>query len=218
VRQYNSYFGEQLYRTFSIDSIIVFQMQIQLLNFEDQLQIDSINNELVSNRQLVSTDWTYEYFIYHKDSSFGYKYVPTDSFRHIRLGVDSVTKFIKGTNRYDSFILLKPDTIVWNNKKTELKEVYVLPKERGEPGGHLILYYNKKMNHLNGNINSKVDSIRKMKFYKQETTIDYSLYNEKNDTQWPPLIDVTELREVRIPIPSEVMDLIKFYQTMRNTK
>lgn len=68
------------------------------------------------------------------------------------------------------------------------------------------------MNHLQDYINSKVDSIKKMKFYKYESTIDYSLYNEKNDTHWPPLKTVTELREVRIPIPSEVMDFIKMYQ------
>lgn len=39
VRHYNSMMGEQFYRTFTFESIIVFQMQIHLLNFEDRYKL-----------------------------------------------------------------------------------------------------------------------------------------------------------------------------------
>lgn len=198
VRDISPIMGEKFYRVYYFDSIIVYQPFSKFETYEDQLVFDSSSQKIISNPKLKSEEWQHYYFIFHKDSIYGKKYQPHKLEKSdMRVKVDSVLTFIQGTNRYDSFLRINPDTVLYDKSKTELREVYNFPKSEDMPNGRLIFNYSKKLKDLKFSLNPIVDKTRNMKLYKIETHFE-AFYDKKNKRHWPAMKDVTEMRVIKI--------------------
>jgi hypothetical protein len=152
------------------------------------------------------------YFVFQKDSSFGFHFDPKKgSMMGGRRSVDTSFARIKGTNKFDSFAVLKADTITWSADKNELREVYLLKMPAGMPAGYLVMYYSKRFNHVKESFNLKVDSIRRMKFYKHEVFFN-SFYDERTKQEWPATKDATEMKEITRSLPDTVLHYFNLYK------
>lgn len=191
-----SLWGEQVsYVAYKADSFTLYRWPFGSESFEMALSFDSTTNIIKDSLKSFSRKWVDQYFVFHNDSSYGYNYnIYEPVHDNKRVNVDSQLAFIMGTNAFDSLLNVKPDTILWNKDKTELKEVFMLPFSEEEPNGRMSLYYTKKLNHLKLSFNPKVDSVKKMKLYK--TVIDYdSFYSKKHNRMWPAASYPTEMKE-----------------------
>lgn len=212
VRNISPLMGETFYRIYYLDELVMYQSQYRHDSFLKESKFDSSTNRFSDNTTLLSSQWKSSFFVFHKDSSYGYNY---DSYRNtkdnFRVQVDSTVKFITGTNRYDSFLTVKPDTVIWNIDKTELKEVYVFPKKTDMPTGRLVFYYSKKLNLLKESFNRVMDSAKKMKLFKTESLFN-EFYSEKDKRVWPPMRNMTEMKEVAIENSPEIMRYFSRYK------
>lgn len=211
VRYISPYMGENFYRIYYLDNLVMYENRYRFDSSVKQFRIDSTTQQLYSDDTLLLRQWRSQFFVFHLDSSYGYRYDPYGVHKNGRLGVDSELKRITGTNRFDSVLRVKPDTIVWNMDKSELKEVYVFPKKKDMPDGRVSFYYSKELNHLKNSFNRTVDSARKMKFFKVEFIFS-EFYSEKDNILWPPTLDMTEMREISVENPEEIKNYFKRYK------
>jgi len=204
--------GETFYRAYYLDDLVMYQSQYLVDSSVNQFEFDSSTNKFSNNVTLLSSQWKDRFFIFQKDSMYGYNYDPYRSTEdNLRLKADSIIKFVSGTNRFDSFLTVKPDSVIWNADKTEVKEVYFFPKQENIPLGHLNMYYSKKLSHLKESFNRIVDNAKKMKLFKTETVFS-EFYSEKDKKLWPPIIYKTEMREFFPKNPEEIIDYFNKYK------
>ena len=205
VLDFSASMGETFYRVYYLDDLLMYQSQYLVDSSFIQFKFDSSTNQFSNNVTLLSSQWKDRFYIFQKDSIYGYNYDPyrsTDD--NLRLRADSIIKFVTGTNRFDSFLAIKPDSIIWNADKTEVKEVYFFPQQENIPPGHLSMYYSKNLNHLKESFNRIVDNAKKMKLFKTETIFS-EFYSEKDKKLWPPIIYKTEMREFSPEKPEEII-------------
>lgn len=215
VRDNSPQLGETFYRVYYLGDLIMYQSQYRLNSFQNQFKVDSLD-KFSNDYTIISSEWKNKFFVFQKDSTYGYNYDPDrGGNNNLRLSVDSVLKFIKGTNRFDSFLSLKPDTSTWNEDKSELREVYKFPEEKKMPDGRLILLYSKKLNHLKESFNSKVDHIKGMKLYRTETIFE-EYYDAESQKLWPPVMNTSEMKEMVVENPKEIFRYFKKYKKQQD--
>lgn len=195
--------GQTFYRVFYWRNLIMYQCQYRF---------DSSITRIGNNNSNTSSQWRNAFFVFHKDSLYGYNYYPNKAENNSRSRVDSVLNLIKGTNRFDSFLTVKPYSTIWDGDKTELKEVFLLSNKNDVPNGRFIMYYSKKLNHLKESFNKIVDSAKQMKLFRTETIFS-EFYSEKEKKLWPALRNMTEMREIKIN-DSEIMNYFEKYVKM----
>lgn len=204
--------GKTFYRIYYFDDLVIYQSQYRFDSSVKHLSTDSSTNKVSNLIISTSSQWRDQFFIFHKDSSHGYNFEPFQSKEnYLRLRVDSTTNFIKGTNRFDSFLTVKPDSIIWNTDKSELKEVFLVPQKKEMPAGRIGLYYSKNLNHLKASFNPTVDSVKRMKLFKVEA-IFYNSYDENGKLVWPSMVDRTEMKEIKINISTKLWEYINKYE------
>jgi hypothetical protein len=212
VRDISPLMGETFYRVYYFDDLVIYQSQYRFDSSVKQLSTDSSTNLVSSHITSISSQWRNQFFIFHKDSSYGFSFDPYRGRENkLRLRVDSTIMFIKGTNRFDSFLTVKPDSIIWNANKSELKEVFLVTQKKGMPAGRIGLYYSKNLNHLKASFNATVDSAKRMKLFKVEAIFNDS-YDENGKLVWPSMIDRTEMKEIKTNISEQLREYINNYK------
>jgi hypothetical protein len=158
-----------------------------------------------------------DFFVFCKDSLYGYIFDPHKPNNAKRSKVDSIVKTIAGLNNFELILTLTPDTIIWNNDKTQCKEVYISPKTEDRPSSRLSLSLSSKMNHLKYSFNQKIDSAKQMKLYKTELVFD-EFFDKTNKIFWPSSYSVTEMRQATPPNLKEILDYFGRYNKISNDK
>mgnify|MGYP003576125539 CR=1 FL=1 len=208
----NPFMGETFYRVFHVGTYTMYQSQYHVDTTFSQAQFDSATNETTFNVQLGSGLRKNRYFVFHRDSSFGYMYDPSaHEGNNLYLPVDSMLKTLRGTNNFELLITKKPDTTTWGADRTELKEVYVTKTTTDTPGACLAFHYSSRLNHLQESLNHVMDSAKKMKLFKIEYGQD-EFYVQKEGRVWPAFKILTEIREVTVDNTDEIISYINEYK------
>jgi hypothetical protein len=215
VRDHSPMMGETFYRVYYVSNLVMYESQYRIDSFVNPLRYDSTTHEIKSNMNLVNQEWKSEFFVFHSDSSYGYRYDSNDEIKNGRFKVDSVIKTITGTNRWDSFLYVKPDSVLWSKEKKELLEVFLFPAKGDMPSSILNLYYSKKLNDVQFSFNTTVDSIKGLKLYKTEYFVDAAL-DEKNNMVWPSSKNSTEMRKILIDDSNENLHYFNLYKKAIN--
>jgi len=166
------------YRSFEVSSII---------------QLDSTG---ISHKRSSSTTIRNHYFVFQKDSLFGYNYnehaIGVDD-KPIR--VDSVLKTItlQSYRLEEETLHLVPKQVQWNMDSSELIETYLFPASNEMPAYKRTLYYNKALNIIPESFSQKVDSVKKIKLVKVEALSD-AFYDSKNNRHYPPSLVFMEMK------------------------
>lgn len=206
------FFGNSISRIIYVDSFIVYQSEYEFDSSIQGVKFDSAGNMDSTVTEYECSEKRNLYFVFHQDSSYGFTYDPHRSNENNRrLPVDSFLKMVKGTNSFEGLLTKKPDTTTWNAQKTALREVYVQKASVDTPAMHLSLFYSSSLNNLKASLNPKLDSARKMKFYKYEYLIK-AFYSEKDQRLWPEMKFRTEMKEITVTNPEEIMQYIDRYK------
>jgi hypothetical protein len=212
VQDSNPIFGASFYRIFYIGPFVVYQSEYEFDSSINGVKFDSTGNMDSTVTEYECSEKRNWFYVFHQDSSYGFTY---DAHRkdqnNLRLTVDSILKSIKGTNSFEGLLSKTPDTTTWNVQKTELREVYVQKATRDTPEVRLSLFYSGSLNNLKASLNTKLDSARKMKFYKFEYLIK-SFYSEKDQQVSPEMKFSTEMKEITVNNPEEIMQYINRYK------
>lgn len=213
VRDTSIVFGEQFYRVYNLEPYVVYQSQYQSVGSETRPKFDSSTNETSFETTTLWNERRDRFFVFHKDSSFGYQYDPYDSSSdNRRLAVDTAMKRIKGSNNYEKLLSKTPDSTTWNEAKTELREVYVVDCSDTQPRMRIVFYYSAGRNHLKESFNPIIDSVKKMKFYKMELFTE-EFYSEADKKLLPPMkLLGSEIREIAMQNSGEVENYIARYK------
>lgn len=203
--------GKTYYRIYHLDSLILYQSQYLFDSSFKQFRIDSATQKLYSEDTLLLQEWRSRFFVFHQDSSYGYRYDPYRVHQNGRLPVDATIKSITGTDNFNTLLAIKPDSVTWNDDKSELKEVYAYSKKKETAEGRFCMYYSKKLNHLKHTFNKVLDSAKKMKLFKTEFIFS-EFYSEKDKILWPPVVDRTEMRQITVKNPEEIVDYFNRYK------
>lgn len=202
---------ETYYKVYYMDSLVMYESRHLYDSSVKQFRLDNKTQEMYSEDTLLVREWRSRFFVFHKDSTYGVRYDPHGEQKEVRMPVNYEIKRIEGTNRFDSFLSVKPDTVSWNTDKTECREVFVLNHKIHSPTGRLIFYYSKRLNHLKKSFNPTVDKAKGMKLFKYEIMFD-EFYSEKPKRLWPSTLDVTEMKETVVKDPEDVMGYFNQYK------
>ena len=215
VKENSDLFGESFYRIFHVGTFIVYQSQYQFDSSANLVKFDQAGNLESTKPVSQFSEKRSRFFVFHQDSIFGYSYDPhefTEASK--RFPVDSVLKGITGFNSFEKLHIKKPDTITWNADRTELKEVYLQKASEDTPAVRLSFFYSSRLNDLKASLNPLLDSIKKMKLYKYEYVIG-EFYSKKHQTLCPEMKFTSELNEITVNRPEEILQYIRRYK--RNT-
>ncbi len=210
VRDTSPVMGETSYRVFYLDSLVMYQIQYRQDSIVNQLQFDSSANKITSSGRVVSSEWKSRFWVFHSDSSYGLLFDPNSEVDAPRLKVDFMIRMITGTNRWDSFLYVRPDSAIWNSNRSELREVFLFPANNNMPASRLVLHYSKTLNHLKISFNKKVDSVKQMKLFKTEYYVD-AYHSEKDSMSWPPSRSATEMTKIMVKNEAEILRYFKKY-------
>jgi hypothetical protein len=213
VRDNNPIWGETFHRVFYMGWYVVYQSQYRADSSVLHPGLDAATNETSFAIDFLSGELRSSFFVFHKDSVFGYTYDPADSSNdNRRLPVDSAMKKIKGENNYENLLSAKPDSSTWNAAKKELREVFVGDSTKTQPRVRIVFYYSGNMNHIKESMSPALDSAKKMKLYKMEIFTD-EFYSEADKKLWPPMkVMSTEMKEIGVQNPAEVKGYISRYK------
>ena len=205
--------GEDYYRVYYIDNWIINHSRYQFDSSETQLQIDSNSNQLSGKMDLLLSEKRDMFFVFHKDSSFGYNYDANWEMKNnIRLSVDSVLKErTLQPGNLNSILNLKADSISWSDDRSELKEVYIFQPTKEIPTIRRILYYSKELKHIKETFLKEIDLAKKMKLYKIEGYSEQH-YSEKEKRLWPTMKSRSEMKQIPINNLSQIMEYIDKYK------
>lgn len=210
VRSSSSSSGENYYRVYHWNNLTMYESQYRFRSRESHLQIDSTSGQMRSVDTLVLSETRVKYFVYHRDSSYGYSYDPNKKYDGLRIKVDSAVQLITGTNTFENILALKPDSVIWNKNRTLLKEVYAFPSSEDAPSSRWTFWYSKKMNKIGETFSRILDSVKRMKLYKAEYDGE-TFYFEKGKVQWPAVKSVTEMKVITIDTPDVVRRYFERY-------
>ena len=212
VNESNPFFGESFYRIFHVGRFVVYQSQYQFDSSETRLKFDSAGNQLSAVTENKKSEMRNQFFVFHRDSSYGFTYDPhriTESGRRLR--VDSAILRIKGTNNFEGLLTQKPDTTSWNTQRTELREVYMQKATKDTPAVRLSFFYSTRLNFLKESLFPAMDSAKQIKLYKIEYLIE-EFYSEKERRLWPAMKISTEMKEIEVTNPEEILHYIDSYK------
>ena len=122
----------------------------------------------VIDEKLMESETKYKYFIYEKDSSFGFKYDSINAKNNRRFSIDSflTQKAFKGA----SFYQRGNDTMIassWNEDKSVLIEKYI-PKIKFDQSYNdtSYLYFTSSLKKVDYSFSKELDSSKNMKLFK----------------------------------------------------
>lgn len=216
VRSLDTYFGEDVYTVFYVDSFFVIKKPLRVDSFISQLMFDSTKNTISSIKKHVSTGWKDEYYVFKNNSLYASNFNDYIKMERRHLNADSLLKFIRGDNRWDSFAKAKPDTSVWRSNDV-LEETYNISGKGREPDARLKMYYSKKLNRLKASFNTAADDLKKMKLYKTETII-LPFYDISTKRNWPLSKSIEEMTEVKVEKPEKILEYINRYKQQHRLK
>jgi hypothetical protein len=155
-----------------------------------RIQLDSNGN--VANTEFIGRSTRQRFFVYHKDSLFGYQFYRWhDGPNPERLLVDSVFYSVRVHFDYklDSIGLMQPDSSFWNKEKTERKDVYISRATAHLPTVWWALSYSTKLRLLEESFSRKLDSARQMKLFRVEIKYDSTLDDSGRIVYYPAYLD-----------------------------
>jgi len=213
VRDSSFMMGADFHRAFYIDQYIVYQSRIHFTNSETTTRFDSATNEMIYDDSLISSGWKNRYFVFHRDSSFGYQYNPDKLWLTQRLAIDEARKLIGSTNDFDKLLSQKPDSVLLNADSSERQEVYLFPEKKDTPAIRIVLSYSKKLEHLKYSLNQIIDREKKMKLWKTDISI-APYYDKKAKANFPGGSFISEILELPPVVPEEVLFYLNWYKDL----
>ena len=172
-------------------------------------------DSLVEN-QVVLQEMRNFFVVFHKDSSYGYKYFPNSNVNldhNKRTNIDSELSSLKfESNIYDTLINYKPDSFY--NHKDEVIRVYKNPPSANSVSKEihdLYFYYTKKLKDVPETFSRKMDNIKGMKLSKILIKVSGGYYKEFNMT-FPPRELLQEMKELTIENKDEILNYFKKYK------
>lgn len=140
----------------------------------------------LQNHEFVSRDTRHFYFVFNKDSSYGYKYYIVNSgFNDAdgRFFKDSVLhKHVFGSKVFDTLATLKPDSI-FRNINGYVKFYKDPPTPDGSPKieeNKIYFYYSNSFQNISETFSKRMDQEKNMKLYKIEVKAGGGLHKELN--------------------------------------
>jgi hypothetical protein len=152
------------------------------------------------------------YLVFHKDSSYGWKYDPFNPFGRVeRVHVDSLLSKVKiQTFGLEVFLEKKPDSIS-TDKNGIRKEVYNFKETPEEPGDYTaILYFSPHMTDIEESFTPFLDSSRKMKFFKRITKTE-AYYDKTYKMQFPKREGFFEMKRLEITNRDQLLNYFRDY-------
>lgn len=213
VKSTDPVFGESFYRIYHYNDLLLYQSQYFFDSSVHYFVADSSTDEESSPDTVLLSETRNRFFIFHKDSSYGYSYDAHDPLEdQKRLKVDSMLSRLRGLNELHCLVQQSPDSSSWNKNRTILHEVYLFPATDTTPSGRIVMEYSKNLKHVQESLNQIVDSIKGMKFIKWEYHIN-EYYDKKNQRQLPSMVlFATELREIDVENPKEIISYFNKYK------
>lgn len=214
VQDFHPLFGETFYWVFYTGPYIVYQSQYQ---FDSSIHYPKPDSGLLAATDflVLKSELRNRFFVFHLDSSYGFNYDPYRSNETGRCEVQSTLKMIQASYGLDSLLNKRPDTVKWNASGTELREVYYQKASRDTPAVKLCLYFSKGLNELKESFSPIFDSARKMKLYKIEIVVEKS-FEQKKAKSWPAISFISEMREIMVDDPSQILFYIDKYKKYSN--
>ena len=214
VRTSSPMFGESFYRVYYSGDLVLYQSQYRFDSSEVRMKIDTSGKVAVpSENTMILSEWRNKFFVFHKDSSYGYSYNPHSTIENgKRLNVDSSLKLIRGSNRYDSVISIKPDSSSWLQNHTLLREVYRCPGTDSTPSGRIILTYSKNLVRIKESLNQAVDDMKEMKLFRIQLAYN-KFYDKRTRHEWPAMEMLgKEMTEITIKNADEITSYFDQYK------
>lgn len=179
-------------------------LQSQYLYNPESYKLDSNGNMHSTASSISLRD---RYFVYHKDSLKGFIFDPHQNNQQgTKAKVDSILRSVEiqfdDLSRYSG----KADSIVWSADGSQLREVFVEPKNDTRPAGRSIFRYNRNLLHIMESFSPELEKVKAGKLVGIEFHLD-AFYDPKSNKNYPAFFVMDELREVEVENP----DLIKGY-------
>jgi hypothetical protein len=205
------FFEPGFYKVFFVYDYIVYESKIQTSSSQTIARIDSATNEVIFDDSLISKGLNSSYFVFHRDSGFGYRFSPHKMFLPPRIAVEAGHKEVAGSNQFENFLSLKPDSSFFSADSAELREVFLQPAKPDTPALRLVFSYSRKLNHLKHSLNKTLDAVKKLKLRKIEIII-AAFYDPKSKTNFPQYSFVTEMLELPPVLPQEIQFFLNWYK------
>jgi hypothetical protein len=204
-------FEPGFYKVFFVDDYIVYESQIHTSSSQMISRFDSATNEVIVEDSLISTGFNSSYFVFHRDSSFGYRFSPHKMYLPPRIAVETGSKDVMGSNQFENSLSQKPDSSFFSPDSAELREVFLQPAKPDTPAFRLVLSYSRKRNNLKHSLNRILDAGKKMKLWRIEITI-AAFYDPKSKAHFPQYSFVTEMVELPPVLPREIQFFLNWYK------
>jgi hypothetical protein len=154
------------------------------------------------------------YFLFNKDSMFGYTYEPRSNKRipEGRLPVDSVlSKNINETTVYDSLANLKPDSLMHGSEGILIKVYNKSHPEKYPEDYTIYFYYSKGLDNVRETFSKKMDNIKGKKLFKIKIVARGAFYPEYKLT-FPKREIVLEMKEKPIENKDQILSYFEKYE------
>ncbi len=180
-----------------------------LIMYKFEYRFDSL-----VNGKLLLQEWRQIFFVFHKDSVFGYSYYlpPESTAVEGRISVDTMLKRnAYEPFKFDSSLYLKPDSIYFDDEKN-LVNVYNSPVTEDYPERFTIyLYYSKKLKCIAETLSKNKDTVNGMKLFKVRI-LAHGHYYEKFKISQPRREYLLEMKQIPIKNGMEVMGYFDKYK------
>jgi hypothetical protein len=166
------------------------------------------------NRRPVLLEKRNFFFIFHKDSSFGYSYYTDRPDRKsvARENVDSVLNEGRfRTDGYDTLLIRKADSS-FINADGDLVKIYKYPSSPTYPeNSTFYAYYTKRLAKIPESLSKKLDNIQYKKLFRIRAVAHGGYYQQFN-MRFPEREVLLELKEFENYNKEEVMHYFRIYQ------
>jgi len=175
-------------------------------------QYDSLVNDELKLREDRNN-----FFVFHKDSAFGYLFDRAPSLPDRRARLDSVKINSFENYRWDSLLTMKVDS-VFNDSEGNLINVYKLPPTKDYPGKFTYyFYYTKKLNGIRETFSKNLEEFNKMKIFKIRMVI-HEVYHEKYKMTLPERESYYEMKEIPVINSKQILEYFNKYEKLINIR
>ena len=220
-----SYFGKDTTFIYSLGDLFIYEKSVltydytgsgnnQVISIHDSVDAitgDTITLETVATS--ISEDEPHtitkrsQYFVHHKDSSYGFNYDTSNIFDIKRVPIDKGRGFTFFSPE-DRFVSITPDSTIWNIDSSEIKQVYIEPAKKDTPAFTLVFFFRKNLD-LPLTISDVLSKDRKMTLYKMQVKFDEFFDKRINQTVPPHTAMDFELREY---FPKDTKEIMKYFE------
>lgn len=172
------------------------------------------NFDSTDTEKLLLREKRHYYFIFHKDSIFGYNYYiyPQHGFPNGKLLIDSVLKTNTfKDNKFDSLLNFQPDSS-YSDDSGNFVKVYNTPRSIEYPEVFTIYFnYTKKLNGINETFSRKMDNVQGMKLFKV-VLLAQGAYYEQHKMSMPKREFLYEMKEASLDNSEELFRFFNKYK------